>query len=173
MTIKKNRKYRDIFNPEEGDSEGGSGVGGYTPFSDEKIGDIVPFIEARDQTLITLVEAKDEELTALMMEDEGKFGAVSKTRRKRKSRERRSGQRPDFPQHPLLDTQRFAGLSESDSPLASENVDAQEALLENLAGLVEQYPELRLNPALSNSLQARIDLYNKQQHVSAPEFKRN
>jgi hypothetical protein len=145
----------------EEEEEGSSGSGSYNPFTEP------PFLETRDPSFITLIETKDEELTKLMMEEEGKFGAVSKTRRKRKNRnEQKQGQRIDFPQHPLLDTQRFAGIQAEESPVAADNPDIKDELLDSLAEQVEAHPELKMT--LTNSLQAQIDLYNAKKHSYQP-----
>ncbi|HVV67908.1 MAG TPA: hypothetical protein VHE99_02570 [Gammaproteobacteria bacterium] len=148
------------------------------PFSEQKSDQYKPLVDEWGQALSQLVDDKAEDLTRLLMEGEGKFGAVSTQRKKQKqSREKQAanekeaglanshGAGGDLPQHPLLNGQRYDGMADHDSPLAAHS--AQDELFENIAEQIENNPELKLSPELSNNLKLRIDLYNQKKLENA------
>ncbi len=168
---------------DEDDGEGSSGHAGgqiesVIPFSEQKSDQYAPLIDEWGQQLTQWVEDKADEFIQLLMEGESKFGAVSTKRKKhKKTREQAADNKNqatasqghaaggDLPQHPLLNGQRYDGMSDNDAPLASRS--SQDDLFENLAEQIEKNPELKLSPELSNNLKLRIDLYNQQKLENA------
>lgn len=172
----------DLDDDEDVGSSGGESSAGQIevviPFSEQKIDQYQPLVDAWGQELAQLVEDKAEDLTRLLMEGESQFGAVSTQRKKyKKSREKQAtnekdasltnshGAGGDLPQHPLLNGQRYDGMADNDSPLAAHS--AQDELFENIAEQIENNPELKLSPELSNNLKLRIDLYNQKKLENA------
>jgi hypothetical protein len=119
------------------------------------------------------IEAGNEALQKMLMGHETEFGQVSKDRRayERPSKEQRQGlqQQSGLPHHPLLNTQRFDGMSPNESVEATVNPLAADTLADHL----ETHPELVNDPKLRAALEHKQRMKAQMRNTSTPTFTRH